>query len=176
MAFSLLLNGCSSDQNRTAVGETHKEIKNVTRAFVDVKPTKNNKVQGKVQFIAEEGGVRIIADIEGLTPGKHGFHVHEHGDCSAPDGSSAGGHFNPTNKKHGSPDSAERHVGDFGNLEANASGDAHYSRLDTVIQLNGPESIVGKSIVIHADPDDLTSQPAGNSGVRIACGQIEILN
>lgn len=145
----------------------------VKKAIVVLKPTQGNNVEGTVTFTAENGGVRIIADVKNLTPGKHGFHVHEHGDCSAHDGMSAGGHFNPTNTKHGGPDSAERHVGDFGNLEANADGVAHYDRLDKVISLNGSHSIVGKSIVVHADEDDLHTQPTGNSGARIACGVIE---
>ncbi len=145
----------------------------VTNAKVILKPTESNHVSGTVTFTAVEGGVKIVADVKNLTPGKHGFHVHEHGDCSAADGSSAGGHFNPTNKKHGGPDSPERHVGDFGNLVANENGEAHYERIDNVISLNGPDSIVGKSIIIHAGEDDLTTQPTGNSGARIACGLIE---
>jgi Cu-Zn family superoxide dismutase len=127
-----------------------------------------------VTFAATSDGVRIIADIGGLKPGKHGFHIHEHGDCGSSDLASAGGHFNPTNKVHGGPDSAERHVGDLGNLEANASGFAHYDRVDKVISLNGPDSIIGKSVLLHEDPDDLTSDPSGNAGKRIACGVIVV--
>jgi superoxide dismutase, Cu-Zn family len=170
---ALLLSGCSSSEDRGIAAEAT-EV-NTRMATVTVHPTEGNHVSGKVAFIAEENGVRIIADITGLKPGKHGFHVHEHGDCSAADASSAGGHFNPTGKKHGGPDSEERHVGDFGNLEADGTGVAHYDRLDKVIQLSGPNSIVGKSIIIHADADDLVSQPSGNSGARVACGIIEAI-
>lgn len=148
--------------------------KRVKKAYAVVDPTEGHDTVGAVTFTATSDGVRVIADIGGLKPGKHGFHVHEHGDCSAPDASSAGGHFNPTNKKHGGPDSAERHVGDLGNIEANASGFAHYDRIDKVISLDGPNSIVGKSVVIHADEDDLKTDPSGNSGKRIACGQITV--
>lgn len=144
-----------------------------TSAIVELNPTKGNHVAGTVVFTQVAGGVEIEANVTGLTPGKHGFHVHEHGDCSAHDASSAGGHFNPTKKKHGGPDSPERHVGDFGNLVADKNGVAHYKRVDTVISLTGPDSIIGKSIVVHADEDDLTTQPTGNSGARIACGVIE---
>lgn len=176
-AFSFVLASCSLEQRGGAAEEDDDDDSegdgNIKKATAVINPTKGNTVHGKVQFIAVDGGVQIIADIEGLTPGKHGFHIHEHGDCSAPDGSSAGGHYNPTNKKHGSPDSEERHVGDFGNLEANDKGVAHYDRIDKVIQLNGPQSIVDKSIIIHADPDDLVTQPTGNSGARVACGIIE---
>lgn len=170
-AFSLTLSGCSSNQ-----ADEEKTDDTVKKATAIVHPTKGNNVSGKVDFIAEEGGVRIIADIKGLKPGKHGFHAHEHGDCSAPDASSAGGHFNPTNKKHGGPDSAERHAGDFGNLEADENGIAHYDRLDKVLELNGKNSVVGKSVVIHADADDFVTQPTGNSGARVACGHIEAVD
>ncbi|HRD54843.1 MAG TPA: superoxide dismutase family protein [Parachlamydiaceae bacterium] len=145
------------------------------KALARVSPTEGNKVKGLVTFEKlENGSVLIAADFEGLTPGLHGFHVHEHGDCSSKDGSSAGGHFNPMHKKHGGPDDEERHAGDFGNVNADASGKAHYERIDTVIELEGENSIIDKSIVIHADPDDLKTDPSGNSGKRIGCGPIEI--
>jgi len=153
-------------------GELGAHGKHISKAFCVVNAKGGSEVVGAVTFTEVEGGVRIIADIGGLTPGKHGFHIHEHGDCSAADGSSAGGHFNPTNKKHGGPDSFERHAGDLGNLEANESGFAHYDRVDSIIQLNGEHSIIGKSIIIHADEDDLVSDPTGNAGKRIGCGEI----
>lgn len=142
------------------------------KASAVLKGLKDNKIKGSVTFTKQQDGVLIIADVEGLTPGKHGFHIHEHGDCSSVDGMSVGGHFDPTHSKHGGPDSTERHVGDLGNIEADASGKAHYQRVDRVIRLHGKDTIIGRSIVIHADADDLTSQPAGNSGARIACGVI----
>ena len=139
-----------------------------------MKPTEGNKATGKVSFISQNGGLRVVADIEGLTPGKHGFHIHQTGDCSAPDASSAGGHFNPGNTPHGAPESppAKRHAGDLGNLEANAEGKAHYEMVDPVLSLGGPNSIVGKSVIVHAQPDDLSTQPTGNAGPRQACGVI----
>lgn len=146
---------------------------NVLEARAKVAPTEGNKVKGEVFFTALPEGIRIVADFEGLTPGEHGFHVHDKGDCSAHDASSAGGHFNPTNTKHGGPDSSERHVGDLGNVVADGEGRAHYERTDKVITLNGENSIVGRSIVIHADKDDFTTQPTGNSGARVGCGIIE---
>jgi len=135
-------------------------------------PTEGNETSGIVKFTQTSEGIKIVADVNGLTPGKHGFHIHELGDCSSPDGKSAGGHFNPTNKKHGSPDAEERHVGDLGNLVADDNGRAHYERLDKVISLNGPNSIIGRGIIVHAGEDDLTSQPTGNAGARLACGVI----
>src|SRR6266853_6716723 len=93
-------------------------------------PTAGNKVTGTVTFTEVADGVQVHAEIAGLTPGKHGFHVHEFGDCTAPDLSSAGGHFNPTNKPHAAPDATERHVGDMGNVEADASGKAKLDYVD----------------------------------------------
>lgn len=146
---------------------------NIKKASVVLNPTKDHKVKGKVNFTAVEDGVRVVADIEGLTPGEHGFHIHEHGDCSAPDATSAGGHFNPTHKKHGSPEDTDRHVGDLGNILADQNGIAHLDRVDKVISLNGPNSIIGKSIIIHEKADDFKSQPTGNAGGRVACGVIK---
>lgn len=138
-------------------------------------PTKDPTVSGVIQFIKVPSGVKIVADVSGLTPGAHGFHVHEWGDCSAPDGMSAGGHFNPLHMPHGAPNSLQRHAGDLGNLMADASGKAHYVFVDNNLSLTGPTSIVGRSIIVHEKNDDLHSQPAGNSGARIACGIIGVV-
>lgn len=146
----------------------------VTHATAVMYPTKNNVVSGVVRFQQETDGLRITANISGLTPGEHGFHIHEFGNCACDDAVCAGGHFNPTNKKHGGPDSPERHVGDFGNLVADEQGNAIYDRIDHDAKLNGPDSIVGRGLIIHADPDDLVSQPTGNAGARVACGVIGI--
>jgi Cu-Zn family superoxide dismutase len=115
----------------------------------------------------------VEGEISGLTPGKHGFHVHEKGDCSAPDGASAGGHFNPTHQNHGAPSSPHRHAGDLGNITADKKGNAKFNFRDKVIRLSGEDSIMGKSLILHADPDDMKTQPTGNSGKRVACGVIE---
>ena len=136
-------------------------------------PTAGNKVSGTVTFTAAADGVKIHAEIAGLTPGKHGFHVHEFGDCSAADASSAGAHFNPTNQPHAGPDTAARHEGDMGNIEADASGNAKLDYVDHQISLtNDAKSAIGRSVVVHAKPDDLKTQPSGDSGARIACGVI----
>src|SRR5436853_5534737 len=143
------------------------------QAIAVLHPTSGNKVAGTITFTEEADGVRIHAEITGLTPGKHGFHVHEFGDCSTGDLSSAGAHFNPTNKPHAGPDATERHVGDMGNVEADASGKAKLEYLDHQISLtNDQQSVIGRSVLVHAKADDLKSQPAGDSGARIACGVI----
>ncbi|MEC7839572.1 MAG: superoxide dismutase family protein [Chlamydiota bacterium] len=134
--------------------------------------TEGNDVSGEVTFIELEHGVRIIAEIEGLTPGGHGFHIHEFGDCSAPDASSAGGHFNPENEIHAGPSDTPRHVGDLGNLFADKNGKAYYDRVDFEVELKGENSVVGKSVIVHEDRDDFVSQPTGNAGARVACGLI----
>jgi Cu-Zn family superoxide dismutase len=133
-----------------------------------------NNVAGNVAFVQEGRKVFVIAEVTGLKPGPHGFHVHEKGDCSAPDFSSAGGHFNPNGQPHGDPKSGAHHVGDMPLLVADASGKATArAELRSMSIGGGDNDIVGKSVVIHADPDDFHTQPAGNSGARVACGVIK---
>jgi Cu-Zn family superoxide dismutase len=143
-------------------------------ATATLNPTKDSNVKGTVSFTKLKDGVRIDGEVTGLTPGAHGFHIHEKGDCSAPDATSAGGHYNPTDMPHGAPDAALRHVGDFGNIDANASGVAKFSHVDHVISLEGPNSIIGHAVIVHAQADDLkTQKPPGNAGARVACGVVE---
>jgi superoxide dismutase, Cu-Zn family len=147
----------------------------VTYAIAMVEGLGDHKVKGKVTFTQKEDGVEIVGEFTGLQPGQHGFHVHEFGDCSMADGKCAGGHFNPTNMPHAGPDDAKRHVGDMGNLKADSTGNASYKRTDSMITLNGPHSVIGRSVIVHAKPDDFkTQQPPGNAGDRIGCGVIGI--
>jgi Cu-Zn family superoxide dismutase len=144
-----------------------------SKAISVLHPTAGNKVTGTVTFAPVADGVQVHAEITGLTPGKHGFHVHEFGDCSASDAASAGAHFNPTNQPHAGPDATARHEGDMGNVEADASGNAKLDYVDHQISLtNDAKSVIGRSVVVHAKPDDLKTQPSGDSGARIACGVI----
>lgn len=145
-----------------------------TKAVCVLTPTVGNSAHGIVTFTATDKGVLVVADVEGLTEGKHGFHVHQYGDMTSADGTSAGGHFNPDGMNHGSPMGEMRHVGDLGNLVANSEGKAHLEWTDKDIKLNGAHSIVGRSIVVHAGEDDLISQPTGNAGARVAYGVIGI--
>ncbi|KHD89049.1 MAG: superoxide dismutase [Bdellovibrio sp. ArHS] len=146
-----------------------------TRAQAVLKSSHDSKVKGIIHFSeGEKLKIEILA--EGLKPGPHGFHIHEVGDCSKGDFSSAGGHFNPSQGHHGSMDSKQRHAGDLGNLMANSKGKANTTIVVSDLTLKpGANSIIGRSVVIHKDKDDLKSQPAGNSGPRIACGVIEAL-
>src|SRR6266581_3960926 len=143
------------------------------RAIAVLHPIEGNKVSGTVTFTEVADGVQVHAEITGLTPGKHGFHVHEFGDCTTADASSAGAHFNPTKQPHAAPDATARHVGDMGNIEADTSGAAKLDYLDHNMSLsNDDRSIIGRSVVVHAKADDLKSQPAGDSGARVACGVV----
>ena len=143
------------------------------RAMATLAPTAGNQAAGTVMFTPNGDRVRVLAKVSGLAPGLHGFHIHEKSDCSAPDAASAGGHFNPTNTPHGNPSSGVHHGGDMPMLEADASGNATLDvTLDTVTLRDGPNSIVGRSVVVHDDADDYKTQPAGNSGARLACGSI----
>ncbi|MCU0789122.1 MAG: superoxide dismutase family protein [Verrucomicrobia bacterium] len=165
----MALSGCEPG---TQYGQSSPSGETMTAVAV-LEPTQGNQARGTVTFTQTDDGVRVVADITGLKPGEHGFHIHEHGDCSAPDGSSAGGHFNPTGMAHGGPDAAEHHLGDLGNLTADASGKAQLNRVYAFLDLNGTNAIVGRGLVVHSDRDDLTSQPTGNAGKRVACGVIE---
>ncbi len=136
-----------------------------------VMPVGDSGVAGSVTFTESENGVSVEGEFSGLESGNHGFHIHEFGDCRAADGTSAGGHFNPAGNDHGAPTDEMRHMGDMGNIEANEEGVATVSYVDETISL---EEILGRGIIIHAGEDDLTSQPTGAAGGRIACGVIGI--
>jgi Cu-Zn family superoxide dismutase len=154
-SFALLTVGCNADYMKATIA-----------------PTQGNTAKGEVRFYKVDDGVRVVARLEGLTPGRHGFHLHEKGDCSAPDASSAGGHFNPSGTPHGAPtaDRTARHAGDLGNVEVGSDGQARYDRVDTVLDYG---QLAGLAVLVHAGEDDYTSQPAGNAGARVGCGVIE---
>ncbi len=163
----------SSDQ--TADEEANDaESSMVKTAIAQVRPTKLGDVEGTVTFSAAEDGreMHVAVELAGLEPGLHGFHVHEVGDCSADDASSAGGHFNPNDTLHGSPDAAEHHAGDMGNIVADDNGRVFAELTFRGLSFSGPASILQKAVVVHSDKDDLESQPAGNAGSRIGCGVI----
>jgi Cu-Zn family superoxide dismutase len=144
------------------------------RATAQLQPTKGNKTFGEATFEERDGKVRVVVYAEGLKPGQeHGLHIHEAGDCSSGDGLSAKGHFNPFGKPHAGHASAERHAGDLPPLKADKAGRAKVDvELDLISVAPGPASIVGRGLIVHAEPDDFKTQPTGNSGARIACGVI----
>ena len=146
----------------------------ITKAIAVLNPASGSQVHGTVTFEKVTGGIKVVADVEGLTPGEHGFHVHQYGDCSSSDATSAGDHFNPMNMPHGSPTDAKHHSGDMGNINAGADGKAHMEMTDSTMSFFGPESIIGRAVIVHGGADDMKSQPSGNSGPRVACGVIGI--
>jgi Cu-Zn family superoxide dismutase len=145
------------------------------RATAALQPTKGNKAFGEATFEQAGDKVRVIVFAQGLKPNaEHGFHIHEAGDCSSGDGMSAKGHFNPHGKAHGNPGSAERHAGDLPSLKADKGGRAKVDvTVDAISIGSGGGNIVGRGLIIHADPDDYKTQPTGNAGARLACGVIK---
>jgi Cu-Zn family superoxide dismutase len=144
----------------------------VTKAVAVLSPLGSSGVSGTVMFSKAEGGVRVQAQVKGLKAGDHGFHVHEFGDCSAPDGASAGGHFNPAGAPHAGPHDPQRHAGDMGNITAGAEGGASVDYVDPQASFDGANSILGRGVIVHEKADDLKTQPTGNAGGRVACGVI----
>lgn len=133
---------------------------------------KGDPVTGTVVFVTKGNGVEVTANVTGLTQGAHGFHIHEKGDCSAPDFMSAGGHFNPGGQPHGHPHQGPHHAGDMPMLQADAYGNARLVAELPGLSVGGKQGIVGLSVIVHAAADDFKTQPTGNSGGRVACGVI----
>jgi Cu-Zn family superoxide dismutase len=151
----------------------HATAPQLDRAVCVLVPVGDSGVQGVIEFERQGGGkIKITGEVSGLEPGKHGFHVHQYGDLTdLSEGKSAGDHFAGDSSHHGAPDADQRHVGDLGNIEANGQGVAQIDMTDDVIALSGPNSILGRALVVHADPDDF-SQPSGGAGGRVAFGVI----
>ena len=150
----------------------------IREAIAVINPASGSNVHGVVRFVQDGSSLKVTADIEGLTAGaKHGFHIHEFGDCSAPDATSAGSHFDPAGTKHhGKPDDQVKHGGDLGNLEADSNGKAHYelSVSGQIFDASAPSGILGRGVVVHAKVDDF-GQPVGNAGGRIGCGVVGVM-
>lgn len=144
------------------------------RATATLQPKSGTNTAGTVNFQQQPGGVMMTAAITGLPPSSvHGFHVHEKGDCSAPDAMSAGGHFNPTGKPHGQMTMPDHHAGDMNNVTADANGNVRVSMLLPDLTVGtGANGVIGRAVVVHKDPDDYKTQPTGNAGGRIACGVV----
>lgn len=167
--------GCAQQQSQDQTQEMEqKSATDFTKAVAAVHPTEGNEVTGTVTFQDVEDGVRVQGEFEGLSSGLHGFHIHQYGDCTADDGTSAGGHYNPGDNQHGSPTQDNRHMGDMGNLSVSEEGTATINYVDSKIKLNGPESIMGRGIIIHGGEDDFESQPSGDAGPRVGCGVIGV--
>ncbi|MFG0331521.1 MAG: superoxide dismutase family protein [Phycisphaerales bacterium] len=168
----VLLGGCATTEHAN-------QWEGVNEAVAVIHSTEGHAVSGVVRFTDAPNGVRVVARVEGLNPNQlHGFHIHEFGDCTAPDGTSAGDHYDPIGSAHHAKPNAEdaHHAGDLGNLQANAQGVAEYDRVIEDISVAGlMNPIIGRSVIIHAEPDSFI-QPTGGAGGRIACGVIGVAN
>jgi Cu-Zn family superoxide dismutase len=142
-------------------------------ATATIESRSNSTVTGSARFEQTGNKVKVTVEINGATPGQHGLHIHEKGDCSDPAGKSAGDHFNPGQSEHGSLDKPTHHAGDFGNLTVGEDGKGKMEfETDTISLAPGPTAVLNRSIVVHEKPDDTVTQPSGNSGARIGCGVI----
>ena len=158
-------------EDATTENEEPKEL------TINIEPRSNSKLSGEAVFTEENGEVTLVATVSGLTEGQHAIHIHEKADCSADDGSSAGGHWNPTMEDHGKWGEGEYHRGDIGNFDVDADGNGSitFSTDEWCIGCDDEKrNIVGKSIMIHEGVDDFTSQPSGNAGARVGCGEIQM--
>ena len=181
--FSLALTtSCKNDKKERPVEETVEEtlilsdVKEVKTIEVILESKSNSTVEGTAVFTEEDGKVTMVADLSGMTPGEHAIHLHEKADCSSDDGTSTGGHWNPTKQPHGKWGSAEGyHKGDIGNLVADADGNATITMTTDEWCIgcgDGTKDIVGKAVIVHEGIDDFVTQPTGDAGGRVSCGGI----
>ena len=172
-----LLAGCGDahDHQASATDAAAGAWAGVERAVCVLTATDGNAAHGTVTFTKTGDGVKVVAEVSGLNPNQaHAIHIHEYGDLRSADGSAAAGHYNPEGHEHGLPDVEKRHAGDFGNLQADADGNARLELTATNITIAGPTNpIVGRGMIVHAEPDD-GGQPVGNAGARIAQGVIGV--
>jgi len=165
----------ASEEVKTAVEDMNDEMEEKTMT-VNMEPKSGSNVKGDITFTEKGDKVIMVANLTGLTPGEHAIHLHEKGDCSAPDAKSAGGHWNPMGHEHGKwGDSKGYHSGDIGNLVADSEGNATltFETDEWCIGCNDDmKNIIGKSVVVHQKVDDFTSQPSGAAGDRVSCGAI----
>ncbi|HEY6877178.1 MAG TPA: superoxide dismutase family protein [Polyangiales bacterium] len=186
VGFALSIVGCAHKGASSAPSETaatapsepsiDASVATEKTASAQLEPKSGNTtLKGHVQFRATPVGVKLVLHVEGAPPGQHGAHIHEKGDCSDPEAKSAGGHWNPAGHKHGAPPPEASHLGDLGNLTVGEDGTGQLEVTSEAWKIGdgSAEDLIGKAVVIHGGPDDLVSDPAGNSGPRIGCGVIQ---
>jgi Cu-Zn family superoxide dismutase len=175
IAFSLALLGCGGAQNpATGAAGAAASAAKLPGAIATLEPKSGSAVTGTAEFTdGSDGTVQIVVRIANAQPGKHGLHIHENGDCSAADATSAGGHFNPEKTDHGAPEAPPHHSGDFGNIEvgADGTGTLTWTTKDVTVA-DGPHSVIGRAVIFHEKEDDLKTQPTGGAGARYACGVV----
>ena len=169
LAVCLVLAGCDSDHEEMVQREAVAEIRATTASGSDV--------AGEAVFMQDGDDIMLIVDVWNASPGLHAVHIHEVGDCSADDGTSAGGHWNPTGADHGRWGGESFHLGDLGNIPVGSDGTGYIERTTDLWDMGtgSGRDIVGKSIIVHAGEDDFVSQPSGAAGGRIGCGVIELV-
>lgn len=167
-AASLVI-GAGVNQKPDVDAKQASEVSAPDAGVAVLRATKGNRVRGVIRLRQTTEGVHLRGQVRGLTPGKHGFHIHEYGDLRSPDGKSAGGHYAPKGHRHGGPDAEEHHAGDLGNITADAQGVAQVDITAKDLKLH---FIIGRSIVVHGGADDFESQPSGAAGPRVAFGVI----
>lgn len=175
LILSVSLSACSSDkQSKEKSSQAGMQSNEEMQAASAEIKSPNKNVSGEVTFKETEKGIRVVAEMSGLKPNSvHGFHIHEKGKCEGPGFKSAGGHFNPHSTPHSGPGAGKKHAGDFGNVVADDQGKARKELLLTNRDLKDLNMVMNKAVILHANPDDLVSQPSGNAGDRIACGIIK---
>ncbi|MCA9163634.1 MAG: superoxide dismutase family protein [Planctomycetales bacterium] len=173
LALGVALPALAQQANSADKHEHDHDVKKPTEGVAVLLPTKGNDVRGVILLRQEGDTVHLRGKVWNLSPGKHGFHIHQFGDLRAADGKSAGGHFSPNDHPHGGPDDAKHHAGDFGNITANEEGVAMVEKQSKDLKLH---FAIGRAIVVHEKADDLKSQPSGDAGARIAIGVIGFAN
>lgn len=170
IGISLALASCSRAQQDVGVMSTP----TAKQAIATIDPTSGNSVTGMAIFTQNGDQITLTIEIQNASPGIHAVHIHENGDCSAPDGTSAGGHWNPTGVAHGKWGEGEFHLGDIGNITVGEDGTGSIELTTDLweIDTGSDVDVVGTGIIVHAGADDFTSQPSGNAGARIGCGVI----
>ena len=176
-ASTVLLAACAATPQRNAAPAANVAKRQASEAAANLASASGSLVSGRLVLVPMGDGLHLRGEVGGLVPGsRHGFHIHEKGDCSAADASSAGGHFNPTGQPHGRAGQGAHHAGDADNLVADAKGvarvDAHLGGLS--LGNGAANDVAGRAVIVHAAADDYSSQPAGNAGARVACGVIQV--
>jgi Cu-Zn family superoxide dismutase len=173
VAAALAASACANNSNETAAHPQNPPPPTGAIALATIESKSGSTMTGTAKFVENNGELTLTLEVKGATPGDHGVHLHETPDCSAPDGKSAGAHFNPENAQHGGPTGGAHHAGDLGNFKVKDDGTGTLTLTTKDLTVApGPHSVVGRAIVIHEKADDLSSQPAGNSGARVGCGVI----
>jgi Cu-Zn family superoxide dismutase len=166
--------GTESTRQKILIDPGSPDSGEVTHAMAVLEPTKDHDVHGTVSFSRLDKGVRVEANLTGLPPGKHAFHIHLYGDCSSDDGKTAGTHFNLMGSSLHPPKDIKRITGNLGELSAGKDGKATFSAVIEHASLDGAYSIIGRSVIVHEKGNDPKSPPIGAAGGRLACGVIGI--